>query len=97
MTRNEIMDFLTQHKTELRQAYGVQEIALFGSCARQSAREDSDIDIAVELDDDKKTLTNFFGLKRFLEEHLGKRIDLGIKSAMKPIVRKAAQEDMLYV
>ena len=97
MTRNEIMDCLTQHKDELRQAYGVQEIALFGSYARQSAREDSDIDIAVELDEDKKTLTNFFGLKRFLEERLGKRIDLGIKSAMKPIVRKAAQEDMLYV
>jgi len=27
----------------------------------------------------KKTLTNFFGLKRFLEERLGKQIDLGIK------------------
>lgn len=97
MTRTEILDFLKQHKAEMRQAYGVQEIVLFGSYARQSAREDSDIDIAVELDDDKKTLTNFFGLKRFLEEHLGKRIDLGIKSAMKPIVRKAAQDDMLYV
>lgn len=97
MTRNEIMDLLTQHKAELRQTYGVQEIALFGSYARQSAREDSDIDIAVELDDDKKTLTNFFGLKRFLEERLGMRIDLGIKSAMKPLVRKAAQEEMLYV
>lgn len=50
MTRNEIMDLLTQHKAEMRQAYGVQEIVLFGSYARQSAREDSD----------KKTLTNFF-------------------------------------
>ncbi|PKO62508.1 MAG: hypothetical protein CVU24_03705 [Betaproteobacteria bacterium HGW-Betaproteobacteria-18] len=97
MTRNEIVDFLTTHKAELRQTYGVQEIVLFGSYARQSAHEDSDIDIAVELNDEKKTLTNFFGLKRFLEERLGKRIDLGIKSAMKPIVRKAAQEDMLYV
>jgi len=97
MTRTEILDFLKQHKAEMRQAYGVQEIVLFGSYARQSAREDSDIDIAVELDDDKKTLTNFFGLKRFLEVRLGKRIDLGIKSAMKPIVRKAAQDDMLYV
>ena len=97
MTRNEIVDFLTTHKAEMRRTYGVQEIVLFGSYARQSAREDSDIDIAVELDDDKKTLTNFFGLQRFLEERLGKRIDLGIKSAMKPIVRKAAQEDMVYV
>jgi len=97
MTRNQILDLLTQYKAELRLTYGVQEIALFGSYARQTAREVSDIDIAIELDDEKKTSTNFFGLKRFLEERLGKQIDLGIKSSMKPIVRKAAQEDMLYV
>jgi hypothetical protein len=97
MTRNEVIDFLKTNKAELRGKYGVQEIALFGSYAKQSAREDSDIDIAVELDEEKKTLTNFFGLKRYLEERLGKRVDLGIKSAMKPIVRNAAQDDMLYV
>lgn len=97
MTQNEIIDFLTTHKAELRRTFGVQEIVLFGSYARQSARDDSDIDIAVELEEEKKTLTNFFGLKRFLEQHLGQRIDLGIKSAMKPIVRNAAKDDMLYV
>jgi predicted nucleotidyltransferase len=97
MTRDEIVDFLSTHKTELLQVYGVQEIILFGSYARRSARDDSDIDIAVELADENKTLRNFFGLKRYLEEQLGKRIDLGIKSAMKPSVRKAAQIDMLHV
>jgi hypothetical protein len=97
MTRDEITDFLTTHKVELKQSYGVQQIILFGSYARQTARDDSDIDLAVELDDDKKTLTNFFGLKRYLEEKLGKRIDLGIKGAMKPIVIKSAQKDMIYV
>jgi len=97
MTRNEILNFLTMHKAELTQTYGVQEIILFGSYARQTARDDSDIDIAVELDEEKKTLTNFFDLKRHLEEKLGKRIDLGLKGAMKPIVREAAQKDMLYV
>jgi predicted nucleotidyltransferase len=97
MTRSEILDFLKMHKDELRQIYGVQEIALFGSYARQTARDDSDIDIAIELADEKKTLTNFFGLKRYLEEHLGKRIDLGIKSTMKPIVKETAQKDMLHV
>ena len=59
--------------------------------------DDSDIDIAVEIEEKKKTLTNFFGLKRHLEEKLEKRIDLGIKGAMKPIVSKAAQKDMIYV
>lgn len=97
MKRNEILDFLKTHKAELAETYGVNEIILFGSYARQTARDDSDIDIAVEIDDEKKTLTNFFGLKRYLEERLGKRVDLGIKGAMKPIVSKAAQKDMLYV
>jgi hypothetical protein len=97
MTRDQIVDFLSTHKAELLQAYGVQEIVLFGSYARRSAGEDSDIDIAVELSDENKTLKNFFGLKRYLEEQLGKRIDLGIKSAMKPIVRIAAQKDMVHV
>lgn len=88
MTRNEILDFLKAHREELRQVYGIRKIALFGSHACQAAREDSDIDIAVELVEEQKTLTNFFGLKRYLEEHLGKPVDLGIESAMKPIVRK---------
>jgi predicted nucleotidyltransferase len=97
MTRNEILDFLKVHREELRQVYGVRKIALFGSHARLAAREDSDIDIAVELFEEQKTLTNFFGLKRYLEEHLGRPVDLGIESAMKPIVKEAAQKDMLYV
>ena len=97
MTRAEILDFLRAHKAELKEVYGVQEIILFGSYARQTARDDSDIDIAVEIEEKKKTLTNFFGLKRHLEEKLEKRIDLGIKGTMKPIVSKAAQKDMIYV
>ncbi len=97
MTRNEILDFLKTHKDELRQTYGVQEIALFGSYARETAREDSDIDIAIELAIEKKTLTNFFGLKRYLEQYLGKPVDLGIASTMKLVVKKLAQKEMLYV
>lgn len=97
MTRTQILDFLKAHREELRQNFGVQDIALFGSYAKGSANDGSDIDIAVELTDDKKTLTNFFGLKRYLETNLGKPIDLGIGSAMKPIVKKMAQRDMLHV
>lgn len=97
MTRNDILVFLKEHREELRQVYGVRKIALFGSHARLAAHDDSDIDIAVELAEEQKTLTNFFALKRYLEEHLGSPVDLGIESAMKPIIKEAAQKDMLYV
>jgi hypothetical protein len=97
MTRDDILVFLKLHKDEMGQIYGVTHIGLFGSHARQSAHDDSDIDIVVELDVEKKTLRNFFGLKRYLEENLGKTVDLGIESAMKPIVVQAARKDMIYV
>lgn len=97
MTRDEILDCLKTHRDELRHTYGVEDIALFGSYARESAHDGSDIDIAVELSDKKKTLTNFFCLKAYLEDRLGRRVDLGIESAIKPIVKMAAQKDMLHV
>lgn len=57
MTRDEILDFLKAHREELRQTFGVQEIALFGSYTRGSANSECDIDSAVEIVDDMKNLT----------------------------------------
>lgn len=50
--------------------YGIEVIGLFGSYARQSSRDDLDSDIVVEFQAEKKTLRNFFGCKRYLEENL---------------------------
>ncbi|MDP1653229.1 MAG: nucleotidyltransferase domain-containing protein [Rhodocyclaceae bacterium] len=97
MTRDDILIFLKTHKQEMGQIYGVRQIGLFGSHARQTARDDSDIDIVVDIDTDKKTLRNFFGLKSYLEENLGKPVDLGIEGALKPLVKQAAEKEMIYV
>jgi predicted nucleotidyltransferase len=96
MTRDDILTFLKNHKQEMQQNYGVAVIGLFGSYARQAARDDSDIDILVEFQTEKKTLRNFFGFKRYLEENLGKHVDLGIESALKPMVNEAIKKDVLY-
>lgn len=96
MTRDDILDFLRTHKQEIKQTYGVQQIGLFGSYAHQTAREDSDVDLVVEFEADKKTLRNFFSFKRYLEEGLGKSVDLGMESALKPVVREAIKNDIHY-
>lgn len=47
MTKQIILDFLSSHKEELAQKYGVTKIGLFAcSYARDEQREDSDIDMA---------------------------------------------------
>ncbi len=96
MTREEVLLFLRKKKSFLAQRFGVLSIALFGSYARGDAKEQSDIDLAVELKSDNKFM-NFFALKYYLEEQLNKEIDLGIESTIKPAVKESIQKDMIYV
>jgi predicted nucleotidyltransferase len=97
MTRADIVRILGTKKQELLEVHGVTQIGLFGSYARQSAGDDSDIDIMVEIEDDKKTLRNFFDLKRNLEKILEKKVDLGISSTLKPLVKETAEKGVIYV
>ncbi len=95
--RNEIILFLQEHKEDLAQRFGVTSIGLFGSYARGEARDDSDIDIAIELLPEHKSLQNFFGLRRYLEQELGRPVDLGIESALKPQIRDQIVKEILHV
>lgn len=96
MTREEILDFLTTHKAELETRFGVVKIGLFGSYARGDAREDSDVDVAVELVKDN-IADKYFGLLHYLEDHLHRKIDLGIESNIKPALRPYVMKEIMYV
>ena len=95
--KNDIIMFLQAHKDELAQRFGVVSIGLFGSYARGEAREDSDIDIAIELPPAKKSLSNFLGIRRYLEEQFGKTVDLGIESTLKPLARDLVAKEIIHV
>jgi len=96
MTREDILDFLKQHKQEMHERFGVIKIGLFGSYARGDAREDSDIDIAVELSGDR-LFRKFFALESYLANGLNKKVDLGVESALKPLVREQISKEIKYV
>lgn len=96
MDREDIIKFLTEHKTVFAERYGVLKIGLFGSYVRGEARDDSDIDIAVELEKDQIS-DHYFSLLHFLEDTLGKKIDLGIISNIKPGIKKYVDREIIYV
>lgn len=96
MTKVEILNFLSSHKELLQKDFGIEKIGLFGSYARNEAREDSDIDLAVEIKS-KNKFRSFFALKEYLEKNLNKKVDLGIESTLKPIVKEYVSKDIIYV
>lgn len=67
--------------------YGVTRAGIFGSTVKGKQTEDSDVDILVEINR-RMSLLEFAGLKVELEEVLGRKVDLGEYSAIKPIIRE---------
>lgn len=95
MKKEDILDFIKLHKQELSTRFGVVKIGLFGSYARDEQGEDSDVDVAVELDS-PNTFRSFFGLKAYLEDNLHKKIDLGIESVLKPAIKDQILREIIY-
>jgi hypothetical protein len=75
------LDIIESHVDEIR-ALGARRIGVFGSFARGQARDDSDVDVYVEFDDEKRTYDNFFALYELLERVLGRRVDLVTDKAL---------------
>lgn len=49
LTRQQLINLLSQHKQEWQRLYGIQDITLFGSLARKDATPGSTVDFCVTL------------------------------------------------
>lgn len=86
MNRADTLALLTRHKPELQRRFGVVRLALFGSRARESAREGSDADILVAFDGPASSARHF-GVQFYLEDLLGCSVDLVTETALQPQLR----------
>ncbi len=75
------LPLIQAHLAELR-ALGARRIGVFGSFARGEARDDSDVDVYVEFEDDMRTYDNFFAMHELLESLFGRRVDLVTDKAL---------------
>jgi len=86
------MTDLTQKTIPVLKKYGVAKAAVFGSYARGEAKNNSDIDLLVEI---KKNLSllDFSALKQELQELLNRRVDLIEYSQIKPMLKQSILEN----
>lgn len=94
MTRHKVVQVIQKNGRKLR-VYGVRRLGLFGSVSRGRGRASSDLDFLVELE--KKTFDAYMGLKLFLEDLFGCRVDLVLSDSIKPMLREAILKDVIYV
>ena len=93
-----IKEKIARKKDFLRETYGVEEIGIFGSVARGDSSANSDIDIAIELNHTVPVgLFEFAGIQFYLEDLLGKKVDLVIKTGIKPIIRNRILNQLIVV
>lgn len=96
MKSQEIIELIQLHMEELRALFLVRELLLFGSAARNEATDSSDIDLIVDFEG-PSTFDRFMGLKFYLEDLLGKKVDLVTLKALRPAIKQAIEREVIHV
>ncbi|MCL0081183.1 nucleotidyltransferase family protein [Peptococcaceae bacterium] len=72
-------------------------MGLFGSFVRDEQVSGSDVDILVEFKQGHKDFFNYMRLKHYLEQLLGREVDLVIRNAIKSRLKKNILSEVVYV
>jgi hypothetical protein len=95
MENKQVIAILKNHQ-EIFKQFNVTRLALFGSTSRNEAREDSDIDFLVTFAK-IPTSKDYFGLQFYLEDLLGKPVDLITEKALRPELRPYIEKELINV
>jgi predicted nucleotidyltransferase len=91
-----VVKLLAQAKPILMERYGVTSLALFGSTVRNAAHSASDIDILVAFDG-PATSERYFGVQFYLEDLLGRPVDLVTEKALRAELRPFIEKEAVHV
>ena len=91
ITRAECIEILNAHADELRTRYGITSMRLFGSVARDSNKDGSDVDLFVTM---PPKFYNYIAASQYLKHLLGCDVDLIAKhSHIRPFFKKQIDQD----
>ncbi len=93
MQRDEVLTRLKRRRRQLKK-FGVHSLSLFGSFARNQARRNSDVDILVDFER-PVGLFEFARLQLYLEETLGRKVDLVTPEALRAELRESILQEAI--
>lgn len=95
MRRDTALAILRSHRDALDRL-GIVSLALFGSTARDTAQEDSDVDLLVAFRKPPSFLV-YMDAKAALEDWLGARVDLVTQDGLLERVRPKVMREAIHV
>jgi len=95
----EIKKILEKNNNYIIKTFHVREMGIFGSFVKgeEKTDNDSDIDILITFSKGYKDFFNYMRLKYYLEDLLGREVDLVIKEAVKPRLKERIFREVEYV
>jgi uncharacterized protein len=96
MDREIVLTLLAEHKPQLQRQFGVRSLALFGSTARGTAVDGSDVDVLISFDA-PTTSRQYFGAQFYLEDVLKCPVDLVTEKALRKELRPYIERDAVHV
>ncbi len=96
METEKAIELLSAHMTEIRQRFGVESLALFGSVARGEARSESDLDVLVVFRE-SPGMFDFMELKQYIEQITATPVDLVTEKALKKQLKSQILEESIRV
>ena len=96
--KTDIIDFIKQNKEYFRREMYIEKIGIFGSFARGEQKENSDIDLVIEL---AKDTPDIFTVKEKLRNAFTSRfhldVDIAREKYLKPYAKKIIAHEIEYV
>jgi len=81
---------------QLAEQRGIRHVRLFGSMVRDEAKEDSDVDLLVELEPGRSGLA-LGGFLMDVSELLGRKVDVVTEKALHPQIRDAVLKEAQFL
>lgn len=97
MTREDVLNFLINNRDFFKDKFHIEEIGLYGSFSLNRQNNNSDIDIIIKVPKNFKTYHSYLELKDFLEDKLGKKVDIVYKDSVNPVIYSRITRDVIYV
>ena len=98
LNRDDILNFLKEHKLLFSDKFNITKIGIFGSYARNEQTDISDIDIIIDMSPGTEAIfEKRLSLQEMISKHFSKPVDICHLRAIKPVFREMILKDIIYV